>query len=252
MNWLRLWHDMPTDPKFRTVAKISKQPLSSVIAVYVFLMVDASCHAMSRGVTLCHNEDISSALDLEISQIESIKKAMQGKLLEGNKLTGWEKRQPKKEDETALERQRRHREQKKEESCHALSRFVTPCHDREDKRREEEIKDKTFMSGKPDDATQKNSEIKKQAQEVLDFLNSKTGRCYRPVETNLKLIMSRLKSGASVMDCRQVIAKKTREWRNDEKMSEYLRPATLFNATKFEQYVGELVEADGGNHVEQN
>lgn len=83
--------------------------------------------------------------------------------------------------------------------------------------------------------------LKKQAVEILQFLNEKTGRAYRPVDTNLKLIMARLKSGASVMDCRQIIAKKTREWKNDTKMAEYLRPATLFNATKFEQYLGELV-----------
>jgi uncharacterized phage protein (TIGR02220 family) len=57
----------------------------------------------------------------------------------------------------------------------------------------------------------------------------------------LKLITARLKTGASVADCRQVIAKKTREWQGNPKMDEYLRPATLFNATKFEQYVGELV-----------
>lgn len=82
---------------------------------------------------------------------------------------------------------------------------------------------------------------KAQAMEVLDFLNSKTGRVYRPVDNNLKLIMGRLKSGASVLDCRQVIAKKTREWRDNPKMAEFLRPATLFNPTKFEQYVGELV-----------
>ena len=38
-----------------------------------------------------------------------------------------------------------------------------------------------------------------------------------------------------------VIAKKVREWGADPKMSTYLRPATLFNATKFAQYQGELV-----------
>jgi hypothetical protein len=38
-----------------------------------------------------------------------------------------------------------------------------------------------------------------------------------------------------------VIAKKCREWLHDEHMNEYLRPATLFNRTKFAQYQGELV-----------
>lgn len=99
------------------------------------------------------------------------------------------------------------------------------------------------MSGKPDVAPLKsqNLEIKNQAIEVLNFLNEKTGRVFRPVDTNLKLITARLKSGATVQDCKCVIAKKRRDWIGDEKMSSYLRPATLFNATKFEQYLGELI-----------
>lgn len=85
-----------------------------------------------------------------------------------------------------------------------------------------------------------NSQFRSQAKEILQFLNEKTGRNFQSVDVNLKLIIARLKTGATYWDCRQVIAKKTREWKGDSKMSEYLRPATLFNATKFEQYRGEL------------
>jgi uncharacterized phage protein (TIGR02220 family) len=96
----------------------------------------------------------------------------------------------------------------------------------------------------------RNAEYKKQAIEILAFLNQKAGRAYRPTKTNLDFIIARLKSGATVMQCRQVIVKKTREWKPDAKMSQYLRPATLFNATKFEQYLGELVivEEKNENH----
>ena len=41
---------------------------------------------------------------------------------------------------------------------------------------------------------------------------------------------------------RSVIAMKAREWSGDEKMREYLRPVTLFNATKFAQYQGQLTQ----------
>lgn len=94
----------------------------------------------------------------------------------------------------------------------------------------------------------KESALKPKAIEVLQFLNEKTGKAYRPVDANLKLIIARLKSGASISDCYKVIAKKTREWKSDAKMAEYLRPATLFNAIKFEQYIGELVvqQVSGG------
>lgn len=122
----------------------------------------------------------------------------------------------------------------------------------QDQKQEQELS----MSGKPDvvsfdeylinkdeiASTQiNNNDLKSQALEVLLFLNEKTGKAYRPVDSNLKLIIARLKTGATVLDCRQVIAKKTREWKGNAKMAEYLRPATLFNDTKFEQYMGELI-----------
>lgn len=85
------------------------------------------------------------------------------------------------------------------------------------------------MSGTPDDAA-----------EVLSHLNSKTGRHYQPVAANTDLIRNRLREGASVDECKAVIDAKHAEWGSDPKMSAYLRPATLFNASKFAQYVGQL------------
>lgn len=107
---------------------------------------------------------------------------------------------------------------------------------REEKRREE-LKSKA-LSGKPDVSKQ---EINKQAVEVLDFLNEHTGRRYQPVKENIGFIAARLKDGASPGECRQVIVRKAREWKGNADMEKYLRPATLFNATKFAQYAGELV-----------
>ena len=76
--------------------------------------------------------------------------------------------------------------------------------------------------------------------DILNFLNEQTGRTYKPTETNLSFINERLKEGATPDECRQVIIKKTKEWLNDAEMYKYLRPATLFNKTKFSQYSGEL------------
>ena len=92
-----------------------------------------------------------------------------------------------------------------------------------------------------DDIKNTRASLRSQAIEVLNFLNEKTGRAYRAADGNLKLIIARLQSGVTVAECFQVIAKKTREWKGNAKMVEYLRPATLFNTTKFEQYLGELV-----------
>lgn len=83
--------------------------------------------------------------------------------------------------------------------------------------------------------------LRSKAVEVLAFLNEKTGRNYGLDGVNVDLIVARLKEGASTDDCRQVVAKKVREWNGDEKMAIYLRPKTLFNRTNFAQYRGELV-----------
>ena len=89
-------------------------------------------------------------------------------------------------------------------------------------------------SGKPDPRV-----LRAQAIEVLHFLNAKAHRSYREVDTTLRPIIARLRSGATVANCRGVIARKVREWGPDPKMAKYLRPETLFSATHFESYLGE-------------
>jgi uncharacterized phage protein (TIGR02220 family) len=78
------------------------------------------------------------------------------------------------------------------------------------------------------------------ARRVLEFLNRKAGRNYQPDTVNLEFIRNRLKDGATEAQCRAVIGLKVRDWKDDETMAKYLRPATLFNKTKFSQYRGEL------------
>lgn len=81
---------------------------------------------------------------------------------------------------------------------------------------------------------------KDDAIQVLEFLNLKTGKHYRPLKANLDLIAARLAEGAQVSDCRGIIVRQARKWMGTEQEM-YLRPATLFNATKFAQYSGEIV-----------
>lgn len=86
------------------------------------------------------------------------------------------------------------------------------------------------LSGKPDD----------EAEKILAHLNAAAGRDYRPVPSNIKLIRARLKEGATPAEIRAVIDLKVKQWAKDAKMAQYLRPDTLFNATKFAQYIGQL------------
>ena len=101
MDWCRLWHDMPTDPKWRTISRLSQQPVASVLAVYIHLLIQGSMNATERGRTQPNAEDLASTLDLQTEQVEAILTAMQGRVLDGLSLSGWSKRQPKREDGSA-------------------------------------------------------------------------------------------------------------------------------------------------------
>lgn len=85
------------------------------------------------------------------------------------------------------------------------------------------------MSGEPDSVN-----------EVLTYLNDKANRNFQTVPANTKLIAARMREGATLEQLKAVVDAKVRDWANDPKMCEYLRPATLFNAEKFGQYVGSL------------
>lgn len=134
--WLRLWHDMPNDPKWRTIARVSGQPIATVMAVYIHLLVSASRN-VTRGHIDVTTEDLASALDVTEEVIDSILQTMQGRVLDGDLITGWEKRQVLKEDngnisqtaKSPAERKRaqRERERKREQNgdCHGASRNVT-------------------------------------------------------------------------------------------------------------------------------
>lgn len=105
----------------------------------------------------------------------------------------------------------------------------------------------TALSGKPDESARMKN-LRAEAVSVLSFLNAKTGRNFLPVEANVKLLVARFREGFTPAQCRQVIAKKSREWGTDEKMETFLRPKTLFNATNFANYCGELVTSSEAQH----
>lgn len=81
--------------------------------------------------------------------------------------------------------------------------------------------------------------------EILSYLNEKTGKNYsHKSEANKKLINGRMNEGRTVEDFKRVIDVKCEEWLQDEKMSQYLRPATLFSQKNFENYVNQKFKSD--------
>lgn len=79
-----------------------------------------------------------------------------------------------------------------------------------------------------------------QAQEIIKYLNLKAEKRFNENNIeNLELIYERLSEGYTVEDFQAVVDYKTQQWLNDPKFRIYLRPATLFKAEKFDNYLNE-------------
>ena len=74
--------------------------------------------------------------------------------------------------------------------------------------------------------------------EIIDYLNSKTGKKYRDnVQKNRSLIKARWSEGYRLDDFKQVIDNMVKDW-SGTKYAKYLRPETLFG-TKFDGYLNQ-------------
>lgn len=119
MDWFR-WHNRTvTDAKWRAVARRTGLPVASVVGVWAAMCENANQSPTRGTLAGWSDEDAAAALDLETEQVAAAREAMQGKVLDGDALTGWEKRNPRREDATAAERKRRQRD---------MSRTVTHGH----------------------------------------------------------------------------------------------------------------------------
>lgn len=74
--------------------------------------------------------------------------------------------------------------------------------------------------------------------DVLIYLNKNSGHKYRFVKAHERLINARLKEGYTIQDLKKVVDTKAAEWK-DTKQALYLRPSTLFNASKIDGYLNQ-------------
>lgn len=82
------------------------------------------------------------------------------------------------------------------------------------------------------------SKLNAQADEVIAYLNEKTGKHFRPVESARRILRGRFNDGFTVADCKKVVDNKVAEWKGTEQ-EQYLRPSTLFQALKFDGYLNQ-------------
>ena len=79
-----------------------------------------------------------------------------------------------------------------------------------------------------------------QEKEIIEYLNQKAKRNYDPCKTNVSFIRERIAEGATYDDLKRVITYMVVKWALPSEYNMYLRPATLFNRTKYAQYIGEV------------
>jgi len=75
---------------------------------------------------------------------------------------------------------------------------------------------------------------------VIEYLNKVTGKKFRPTPTHKNVIKARLKEGHTIEEMYCVIEWQTYSWQQDASMAKYLRPATLFQASKFDGYLQDV------------
>lgn len=114
-EWFRSWHGAPTDPKWLGIAKrVGVAP--GIVAAIAWALMDRASQARDRGSIEGYDADgLAAFFGCEPEQVDSIVSVMTDRgMIRDGQFSSWEKRQPKREDNSS-ERVKAHRERKKEE-----------------------------------------------------------------------------------------------------------------------------------------
>ncbi len=114
MDWFRSWHGAPTDNKWLVIAKRAGVAPMMVSATFWALLDYASQQSERGSIAGFDVETYALWAGVEESDILAVLDAMRAKgvITDGDTLAAWDKRQPKREDDSA-ERVRRHREKQR-------------------------------------------------------------------------------------------------------------------------------------------
>lgn len=82
----------------------------------------------------------------------------------------------------------------------------------------------------------KKERVKRESIEAVQYLNLICGRSFHLVPENLKFAAGRLNGLATLDDLKLIVEHKAFQWQNTDR-AQYLRPATLFQAEKFDAYL---------------
>lgn len=128
MDWFRSWHGAPTDAKWLVIARRAGVTPLMVSAVFWALLDYASQQTERGSVAGFDVETYATWAGVEEADILAVLDAMRAKgvITDGDTLSAWDKRQPKREDSSA-ERVRRHRDRQRNTVTDDNSDAVTQC-----------------------------------------------------------------------------------------------------------------------------
>lgn len=212
--WFRLYAEFSHDPKVQMMSEVMQRR-------YIMLM----CMRCSNVTVTLHVTEIAFYLRITDAELTETKALFlsKGFIDDDWNLLNWEKRQFI--SDSSAERVSRHREKKKQECNANVTLQKQECNALDT----DTDTDINTLSVKPD--------FTSQSREVIDYLNAKTDRNFEYADANIRLITARLKE-SGLNRVMAVVDAKVSEWLGDERFDKYLRPSTLFNATKFASYAG--------------
>lgn len=136
MAWFRLHEGTSLDVKWPLIARKTNTNVGTVVAVWTAMLDYASQHKDRGTIAGFDCEAIDAFYGFEDGICQSVFDALVAKgMIKDGKITNWEKRQPKKEDENAALRKHQQRERENTQrtpdvtNADAQSQPVTQCHD---------------------------------------------------------------------------------------------------------------------------
>lgn len=136
IEWFRSWHGAPTDPKWILIAKRSETQPGVVSAILWAMFDHASQNREQRGRVADFDIETYAAFSgFDEATIGRVIECLKEKnIIKDGYLSAWEKRQPKRED-NSTERVQRHRNAMKRDETHGNAR-VDKEESREDKKKD--------------------------------------------------------------------------------------------------------------------
>ena len=229
--WLKLEKDF-LDSKYIKIIKGVPNG-TDYILFYLALMlasVDSVGHLRFTELVAYNEQMLASLTGTNIDIVRSAMKMFQElgmiRILEDGtifmpdvpRLTG-------KESESA-ERVRLFREREKQKAL-KCNNDVTECNDNKEKEEE-----------KYEQKTENNEQDRFNYDEIINYLNEKCSSRYRATDSTKKHIRARMEEGFTQADFFTVIDNKVATWKGTD-WEKYLRPETLFCASKFQGYLNE-------------